>query len=88
MSLLLVRGDRAFGARLMAHGHTVFLTDAADDIEAYGDIVDGYVDANEIRAVLYEIDPRRSALRERAVLALPADDADLSTFITTHRSTL
>src|SRR6185437_9008174 len=95
-SLFLVRGEgtgdiliaRALGTKLMQQGHTVFLSDTEEDIEMFGDVVDGYVeitpDNGLTKAVLYDLPerarPSRAQLRERAVLSLPADDVSLSTF--------
>jgi hypothetical protein len=95
-SLFLVRGKgigdkliaRALGTKLMQQGHTVFLSDNEEDIEMFGDVVDGYVEITPhdglTKAVLYDLPeratPSRAHLRERAVLSLPSDDLSLSSF--------
>jgi hypothetical protein len=93
--LFLIRDDdhskgngRTLGARLMEQGHTVFLSDNDDDLEFFREVVDAFVEispvGDEPRAVGYALGDKRrvsrAALKQRAVLSLPADDAALSKF--------
>ena len=101
--LFLIRDDgkngKKLGSRLMEDGHTVFLSDSDEDLEFFGDVVDGFVEISagqsadgQSKAVLYEladrIHPSRRALRECAVIMLPADDEQLATFTDNLADTL
>ncbi|HEY4220924.1 MAG TPA: hypothetical protein VGO62_06265 [Myxococcota bacterium] len=83
--LFLVRGTnksvpKALGSKLMEHGHTVFLSDAEDDLSVFADVLDGFVEVAQdgSAATLYAL--HASERHELAVLALPADDTAVSAF--------
>lgn len=76
--LLLIRDDgkngKTLGTRLMAQGHTVFLSDNSDDIATFESVVDAVVELEHYH------DDTFAVVAGKATLTLPADDAALSTF--------